>query len=76
MPTMSESMRKLKATGRVIVRVVVDKNGNVESAQILKGINEFYDQECLKAAKEFKFEQGTVKSVPVRFSTNLFFMFD
>jgi TonB family protein len=75
-PTMSESMRKLKAKGRVIVRVVVDKNGNVESAQILKGINEFYDQECLNAAKEFKFEQGTVKSVPVRFSTNLFFMFD
>ena len=75
-PKVSESMRKLKLTGRVIVGVVVGKNGSVESARILRGLNAFYDATCLDAAKAFKFHPGTVKGVPVRFSTSLFFQFD
>ena len=75
-PKVSESLRRLNVTGSIIIRVVVDKKGYVESAQILRGINEYYDEESLSAAKNFRFETGTIKGVPVRFSTNLFFKFD
>jgi TonB family protein len=60
----------------VTVRVIVAKNGKVEDAQILRGINELYDEQCIVTAKKFIFKPGTVKGVPVRFSTNLFFRFD
>ncbi len=74
-PDLSGLISKLKVSGHIIVRVVVDKNGNVESAKVMRGINEFYDSKCLEAAKKFKFKKGTVKGVPVRFSTNIFFKF-
>jgi TonB family protein len=74
-PEVTDAMRRILVSGRVIVRVVVGKDGRVETAQILRGINDLYDEKCVEAAKKFIFKPGKVKGVPVRFSTNLFFRF-
>lgn len=60
--------------GRVIVRTVVDRNGNVESASVVKGIDENADNLSKEAAMQFKFKPGTVKGVPVKFSRNISFI--
>jgi len=74
-PVIKDRRRGLGAKGRIIVRVVVGKMGRVESASILKGLNPYFDDLALEAAKKFEFAQGTIKGVPVRFSTSLFFEF-
>ena len=74
-PVIDDMHRGLKAHGRIIVRVVVGKMGRVESARVLRGLNPYYDQLALDAAKKFVFEQGTIKGNPVRFSSSLIFEF-
>ncbi len=74
-PQIRDANRGLGAHGRVIIRVVVDREGRVESAKILRGLNDYYDDLSLKAARAFRFKTGTVNGVPVKFATTLFFEF-
>ena len=74
-PVVDDTRRGLGAHGRIIVRVVVGKMGRVESARVLKGLNPYYDQLAMDAAMKFVFEQGTIKGIPVRFSSSLIFEF-
>lgn len=74
-PVISNPERGLRAHGRVIIRVVVGKNGFVESAKVLRGLNPYYDDLALRAAQKFTFRPGTVKGTPVRFSTSILFEF-
>ncbi|MCD4691701.1 MAG: TonB family protein [Calditrichales bacterium] len=74
-PVIRDARRGLGAKGKVIVRVIVAKNGSVESASILKGLNYYYDDISLKAARKFRFKPGKVNANSVRFSTNVFFQF-
>lgn len=74
-PVISNPERGLRAHGRVIIRVIVGKNGFVESAKVLRGLNPYYDGLALEAAKKFTFRPGTVKGTPVRFSTSILFEF-
>lgn len=61
--------------GRVIIRAIVGKDGRVEQADIVRGLNDNYDEISLEAAKQFQFTTGEVKGVPVRYYTNIFFEF-
>ena len=61
--------------GRVIVRAVVDRNGIVESASVVRGLEEKLDKVSVEAAMKFKFKPGTIKGVSVRFSKNIHFIF-
>ncbi len=74
-PVIDDPAKGMYEHGRIVVRVVVNRQGNVEQAQVLKGLNYYYDQLSLDAAKKFRFKPGTVKGVPVRFSTSILFMF-
>ena len=61
--------------GRVIIRAIVDKNGKVEEAKVVKGLNEYFDEVSLSAAEKFEFSTGKVKGIPVKFYTNIAFEF-
>ena len=74
-PQISDRRFGLDAKGDVIIRVVVNRSGKVESANVLKGLNHYYDDISLRAARQFEFRPGTVNGNPVRFSTVLFFKF-
>lgn len=63
------------AKGRIIVRAIVGKNGHVESAAVIKGLNSYYDRISVEAAMKFRYEVGTIEGIPVRFYTNIFFEF-
>ncbi len=74
-PVITDPKRGRKMHGKVIVRVIVSRMGNVESATVLRGLNAYYDGLAMEAARKFKFKPGTIKGNPVRFSTSLFFEF-
>lgn len=74
-PIYPEMALKTGVEGQVIVRVVVDTNGNVIKANIMKSIP-VLDQAALDAAKKWKFSPGEKDGkkvkvemlLPVRFS--------
>ncbi|MEJ2277182.1 MAG: energy transducer TonB, partial [Candidatus Lokiarchaeota archaeon] len=55
-PVVSGSRRNIMH-GQVYVRVIIDKNGRVENAKALRGIDEYYDKISEEAAKKFVFKQ-------------------
>ena len=61
--------------GTIRVKVVVNQQGLVESASILRGINEYMDEAVLLVVRKNVYEIGTVNGIPVRFSTNEVFRF-
>jgi protein TonB len=54
-PVYPEIARKSGTTGTVIVRVLIDKKGNVEKAEIFKSVT-MLDNAALEAAKRCKFK--------------------
>ncbi|MBO6537546.1 MAG: M56 family metallopeptidase [Balneolaceae bacterium] len=53
-----EEARKTGIEGRVVVQFVVDKDGNVQNPQVIKGIGGGCDEEALRVIKNTKFTPG------------------
>lgn len=51
--------------GKVFVKAVIDKDGNVSDASILKSANKYLDQAALDAVKKTKFTPGMDKGKKV-----------
>ena len=71
----TETMQKVLEPGEVRVKVIVAKNGSVESASGLRGINPILDNAILNTVRKYRYEPGMVNGKPVRFSTNELFRF-
>lgn len=56
-PEYPELAKRKKITGRVTVKVLVDKAGNVEKTEVVSGPEIFRDA-ALKAAQQFRFRPG------------------
>lgn len=54
-----ESAQEAGIEGRVIVQFIVNKQGEVEKPQIIKGIGGGCDKEALRVVKQAEFEPGT-----------------
>lgn len=64
--------RKNKVQGRVVVSVVVEKDGNISHATILRGVSAELDKEALRlVALSPKWKPGTVNGQPVRVQRTL-----
>lgn len=61
-----EIARKAGVEGRVTVEFVVEKDGSVSNATVLKGIGAGCDEAALKAVLETRFIPGMQRKVPVR----------
>lgn len=58
--------RRAGIEGRVTVQFIVNENGDVEDAEVVRGIGGGADEEALKVVKEAKFEPGVQRGKPVR----------
>jgi protein TonB len=61
----TEIARRSQIEGRVSIDFVVNKNGEVEDAKVLKGISEELDMIALNAVKLAKFNPGLQRGKPV-----------
>jgi protein TonB len=64
--TYTEIAKRIGLEGKVIVEAVVDENGNVIDAKILKGLGGGLDEESLHALQMTKFSPGLQRGKPVR----------
>ena len=63
--TYPEIARKAGIQGTVIVEFVVDKEGTVRNARVVRGIGAGADEEALRAVREARFTPGMDKGEPV-----------
>ena len=62
-----EAAQQNDIQGRVVVQFVVEKDGSVGSATILKGVDKDLDREALRVVKKMpKWQPGKNNGVPVR----------
>ena len=74
-----EIARKAHVEGRVIVQLIVDENGNVRDAEILRGAGAGLDEEALRVISEYaEFTPGRQdgKPVAVRLAVPIVFKLD
>jgi TonB family protein len=57
--------------GRVYVQFVVNEQGDVEDAQVIRGIGGGADEEALRVVRQAKFEPGMQRGQPVRVQFSL-----
>lgn len=62
-PTMA---RRAGIEGRVTVQFIVNESGDVENAQVVRGIGGGADEEALRVVRQAKFEPGMQRGKPVR----------
>lgn len=66
-----EMARKAGVEGRVIVQFIVDEEGNVRDAQVVRGLGAGLDEVALNAVRQAKFEPGMQRGKPVRVKMSL-----
>jgi len=74
-PVYTEVARKARIEGIVIIEAIIDRNGNVTDARILKPLPFGLDQEALRAVRQWKFKPGTLNgtAVPVIYTLTVNF---
>jgi periplasmic protein TonB len=70
-PVYTETARKARVQGVVIVEAIIDKQGNVDNVKIVKGLPGGLSEEAMKAVRKWKFKPGTMNGVPVATIFNL-----
>lgn len=71
-PAYPTAAKQLNVTGTQDVEIVVDEQGNVVDAKVLKG-NALFTQASLAAVKEWKFQPLVKDGQPVKFTTVITF---
>lgn len=71
-PAYPVAAKQLNVTGSQDLQIVVDEEGNVIDAKVLKG-NALFTQSSLAAVKEWKFTPLLKDGQPVKFSTVITF---
>lgn len=61
----TEIARRLDIQGRVIIGILVDKNGNIAESEIVKSLFPELDMIALNAVKQAKFNPGLQRGKPV-----------
>jgi protein TonB len=64
-PVIPETARKARVAGIVILETLIDKEGRVADAKVLKGLPFGLDEAALEAGKQWTFRPGTLNGEPV-----------
>lgn len=70
-PAYTPEARASRVQGVVIVRAIINKQGEVVDVKVLKGLPMGLDQSAVKAVRRWKFEPATVDGRPVAVYYNL-----
>ena len=64
-PVFSEEGRKARMSGSVTVAIIVDSNGRVRNAHVVKSLGLGLDEKAIEAVEQWKFKPGMKDGHPV-----------
>ncbi len=64
-PEFSEEARRAKYQGEVMMQIIVDAQGNVQSPRVVRPLGMGLDEKALEAVMKYKFKPGTKEGKPV-----------
>jgi TonB family protein len=70
-PDYTESARKARVAGVVVLEAIINKNGTVEQVRVIKGLPLGLSEEAIEAVKQWRFKPGTLNGRPVDVIFNL-----
>ncbi|HJQ37400.1 MAG TPA: energy transducer TonB [Thermoanaerobaculia bacterium] len=70
-PVYTETARKARIAGTVVVEAIISKSGRVEDVKVLKGLPMGLSMEAEEAVKKWRFKPGTLNGEPVATIFNL-----
>ena len=70
-PPYTDQARQARVQGNIIARAIIDQEGNVKSAEILRGLEESLDRSTLATISRWKFEPALYEGKPVMVYYNL-----
>lgn len=70
-PIYPDDARRARVTGIVILEAIIDEEGNVANARVLKPLPFGLDQAALDAVRQWRFRPGTLDGKPVKVLFNL-----
>jgi TonB family protein len=70
-PGYTEEARQARIQGVVLLQLVIDREGNVRSAKIIKGLPMGLDQKAVETVKEWKYQPALQNGNPVSVYMNL-----
>lgn len=57
--------------GITVLEVIIDRNGDVCAAKVLRGLTPEFDRTALEAVRQWKFEPARLRGEPVQFAFNV-----
>lgn len=60
-PVYTEIARRARVQGLVVIQAVIDRDGNVVSAEVLRGLPMGLDQAALDAVRQWRYEPATLR---------------
>ncbi|MEA2558756.1 MAG: hypothetical protein QOH06_260 [Acidobacteriota bacterium] len=66
LPLYTERAREERLSGVVLLELIIDKQGGVAEARVVRGMPEGLDRSALKALRDWRFQPATRKGKPVQ----------
>jgi protein TonB len=65
-PKFSDAARKAKFSGKVLLYLVVDENGNPQHIRVARGVGMGLDEKAVEAVRQYRFKPATLNDKPVK----------
>jgi periplasmic protein TonB len=70
-PEFSEEARKAKASGNVLVNLIVDQQGHPQNVHVLRGVGMGLDEKAVAAVEQYRFKPAMENGKPVPVQLNV-----
>lgn len=71
LPAYPDFGKKERIEGKVVARVLIEKDGTISEAEILESLRDDFDAHALESLRQWTFEPATLDGEPVRVHYNL-----
>lgn len=70
-PKLPKELRESGVDGTIQMRVVIDRDGKLQSVELIEGVHDELDKNVLEATKKWRYDPGEIQGKPVESVVNI-----